>query len=215
MEYPKINSLWMREPLDSSPKRKLIPGQYSQPEFASITQWRVEEKIDGMNIRIYVHGDQIEVKGRTQHAKIPPKLRDYFNDPELRQRLSSFLPVPYILFGEGFGAGIQCGGIYRPTQAFVLFDIYVKRWSTREEVYGLAPSLGFDTPHDFGMMTEDEIIDLVKSAPSTRYHFDKVWHPNSNRTMEGVVVRSEPLMRFNTQQAQPIMWKLKVRDFHG
>jgi hypothetical protein len=166
-----------------------------------------------MNIRLYIDTDRIDVKGRTNYANIPPKFMEYINNHDFRSK-ASMLPLPIILYGEGFGAGIQTGGIYRPTQAFMLFDAYInRRWLSREGVYKLGQDLGFDTPHDFGVMSEDAIVDLVKSAPPTKYTFDKEWHPDSKRPMEGVMVRAEPQMRFNDQQANPIMWKLKVKDF--
>lgn len=220
MEYPKIHSLWMRHSLLSGKtKRPFIVGEYAKEEFGSISKWRVEEKIDGMNIRLYIDRDRIDVKGRTNYSKIPGSFMDYINNHEFRSKVS-MIPFPGILFGEGFGAGIQTGGIYRPTQAFMLFDAYIDRqWLSREGVRRLGETLGFDTPHDFGIMTEDDIIDLVKSAPRTYYEDKTDIQPKkmlyqSKNAFEGVMVRSEPQMRFNDQQATPIMWKLKVKDFY-
>ena len=63
MEYPKINSLWKREGwyfnekdklgIQRSGRQSLIPGDYADPAFAAIKRWRVDEKIDGTNIRIF------------------------------------------------------------------------------------------------------------------------------------------------------------------
>lgn len=206
MEYPKINSIYKRETLPGGTVGRLIPGQYACPEFASFSQWRVEEKIDGMNIRVFVDGDRIEIKGRTEHALLPPKLLQYFEGLKPFLLNNPIYPHPYILFGEGFGAGIQKGGIYRKDVAFCLFDVYTNRWSTREEVYAIAERFGLDRPHDFGLMTELEILNFVESQPSGKYN-DKGY------PMEGVMCRSEPLMRCNTYSAHPIQWKLKAKDF--
>ncbi len=202
MEYPKINSIWKRDDNNA-----LIPGDYARPEFAAFKQWRVEEKIDGTNIRVYVQDGNIEIKGRTNKAEIPAPLLAFFARDEFMRALSCFDTRPVQLFGEGFGAGIQSGGIYRPDVAFILFDVYMSnRWSTREEVHETAALLGLDHPADLGMMTEEEIVAFVKSRPKGRYN-------DNGYPMEGVMVRSQPLMRFNTQSADPVMWKLKVKDF--
>ncbi len=77
-EYPKINSLWKREGFDfvqtgkKPTSKKLIEGDHSCPEFANIFLWSVDEKIDGMNIRIMYKEGQVSYAGRTKDAMIPP-----------------------------------------------------------------------------------------------------------------------------------------------
>lgn len=226
MEYPKINSLWKREDPRLPGSRgngkihSLIEGDYAKQEFAAIDKWRVEEKIDGTNIRIYFSinrevdaqskhcsfGYVFDIKGRTSEAVIPNGLEDWIYNKRLEVGLGNLGLIKGILYGEGFGAGIQSGGIYRPDKAFILFDCYTNRWSTREELKTIAEALNLETPHDLGMMTRDDIISFVKSKPHGFYG-DKKY------IMEGIVARSEPLMRFNTISADPVMWKLKVKDF--
>jgi ATP-dependent RNA circularization protein (DNA/RNA ligase family) len=202
MEYPKIHTLWKR-----GEDHKIIEGDYSKPEFASIKTWRVQEKIDGTNVRIFINCDKgVEIKGRTNEALLHPKLIKLIEE---KHYYNQTLPIGnMILFGEGFGAGIQKGGIYRKDMSFILFDVYANgRWSTREEVNDIAKLLDLEQPADLGSMTQDDIVSFVKSKPRGRYN-------NEGYIMEGVVVRSEPLMRYNTQSADPIVWKLKVKDFH-
>lgn len=202
MEYPKINSLWKRDN-----DHNFIEGEYSCPEFANIKHWNVQEKIDGTNVRIFINKtvNTIQLFGRTSHAQIPPKLLTWFQNKSFD--LDVIKSENAYLFGEGFGAGIQSGGIYRRDVSFILFDIYMNgRWSTREEVKEIANLLDLETPHDFGIMTQDDIISFVKSKPHGEYG-DKKY------IIEGVVCRSEPLMRFNNRSANPVTWKLKVRDF--
>jgi len=54
MKYPKIHTLWKREPPRGKKKKKgkVIPGEFSREEFASVRRWSVSEKVDGMNIRV-------------------------------------------------------------------------------------------------------------------------------------------------------------------
>ncbi len=201
MEYPKINSIWKRDET-----HEFIEGDYSCQEFSAFKTWRVEEKIDGTNVRVYIQNGKIEIKGKTDNSQLPTKLISFFNQDEFMSKVCCFGQKPVELFGEGFGAGIQLGGIYRPDIAFILFDVYMNgRWGQREEVYDVASKLGLEHPADLGMMTEEEIITFVKSKPKGRYN-------SNNYTMEGVIARSEPLVRFN-DHGNPVVWKLKVKDF--
>lgn len=204
MEYPKINSLWKRDDAHN-----LIEHDYACQEFGAFKKWRVEEKIDGTNIRVYIDNGKVEVKGRTSKAEVPEKVIAFFNRDEFLQKISCFGEQSVELFGEGFGGNIQIGKHYRPDVAFILFDVYINGlWCSREEVYAWATTLGIDHPADLGMMTEKEIVALIKSKPTGRYN-------DTGYPMEGVMARSEPLMRFNKLRAHPIIWKLKVKDFKG
>lgn len=178
----------------------------------------------------------IEIHGRTNKAQLNQKLIDFIWNKHFETKLDLF-PIngevySTVLFGEGFGAGIQSGGIYRNDISFILFDVYMGgRWSTREEVKHLANLLELETPHDFGMMTQDEIISFIKSKPRGMYGANTITTPKNifiaaagtgiivkpspNYILEGIVARSEPLVRFNNNQASPVMWKLKVKDFKG
>ena len=206
--------------MDSNKKfHKLIEptsgeGGYACPEFASQKKWRVQEKIDGTNIRILslcnsaiANSHSVDFMGRTKNAQLHPKLLEMLQTINLEPLNEKFENHNAVLFGEGFGAGIQSGGIYRKDMSFILFDVYMNgRWSTREEVSQFAEMLNLETPHDFGLMTEDEIVSFVKSKPRGKYG-------NGNYILEGVIARSEPLVRFNTMSANPVAWKLKVKDF--
>jgi hypothetical protein len=206
MEYPKINSLWKRD-IDTN---AIIEGKYSCPEFESQSKWRVQEKIDGTNVRIYLNDGSVahawvEFKGRTNKAVLPDKLIKFLSTIDFSEYHGS---GPRVLFGEGFGAGIQSGGIYRPDISFILFDVYrFGKWAPREEVLDVSFLLGLETPHDYGLMTTEEIISFVKSEPHGNYG-------NKKYITEGIIARSEPLVRFNTLSANPVMWKLKVKDFN-
>jgi ATP-dependent RNA circularization protein (DNA/RNA ligase family) len=222
MEYPKINSLWNREgfffdigkhALKAQKTGALITGAYSEPEFAVIKKWRLDEKIDGTNIRvIYQHG-KVGFGGRTKDAQIPchlfEMLHSHFHHDLMRRVFPGVEEKSYpnvFLFGEGYGPKIQAGGgNYRKDAGFILFDVIIGDWwLKREDVKSLADELGVPMVPDLGVMSEEEAIEFVKSKPLSRCsHFPQV--------MEGIVARSEPLMLF--RKRLPIMWKLKVRDF--
>jgi hypothetical protein len=213
MYYPKINSLWKRECPDlpgskgNGKLHSLIEGDYACPEFASIKTWRIQEKIDGTNVRVYLNcNGTIEIKGRTDDSSLPKKLIDHITNLNLASKKNSEFPL--ILYGEGFGAGIQSGGIYRKDISFILFDVFCGAWQTREEVAEYAKLFDLEQPHDFGVMIQEDIISFVKSKPKGRYN-------DTGYILEGVVARSEPLMRFRYRSGEPIMWKLKVKDYES
>jgi ATP-dependent RNA circularization protein (DNA/RNA ligase family) len=224
MLYPKINSLWKRQGwyLDEGKKhnrdyqagrQSFIIGDYACDEFPMIKKWRVEEKIDGTNIRVTIYNDScIEFGGRTDDAMLPAHLYKYLTQtftPGLKELLFKLIPsaTKIVLFGEGYGPKIQKGGgNYRDDVGFILFDCWAgSRWSTRQELKELAVLLNLPTPYDYGLMTEEEIIELVKSKPNSLTAVRPM-------TIEGVICRSEPLMIANLDN-RPIMWKLKCKEF--
>ncbi len=209
MKYPKINSLWKREAGEK--KGKLIIGEYSLPEFCMIKQWQVQEKIDGTNIRINVysveHGTEIEFHGRTDEAMMPPKLlaylQSYFTIDRFKKAFHTNEEI--YLYGEGYGAKIQCGGNYRKDMGFILFDVKIGSWWLKQEdVKEIAQKLDIPYAPIIGTMSEEEIITYIKSKPSSLCS-------ETPQIMEGVIVRSDPLLLL--RNGERLMWKLKCIDF--
>lgn len=215
MEYPKIHSLYKRD----SDTHKFLP-EYAKTEFNLINYWNVQEKIDGMNIRIIfttiekldeennvILERNIFIRGRTDDAMIPQKLLQYFQEREkdIIEKAKD-LPRSFVLYGEGFGSGIQKGGSYRKDQAFILFDSYMNmRWGSREEVSFLANLFGFEEPsYIFELQNIPEIISYLKTKPASRY--------NPQAPMEGIIARTNPVLRLNQLNGDPLMFKLKVKD---
>ena len=222
MEYPKIHSLWKREGwyFDEDEKKgaqktnrqSLIVGDYAQPEFDLIKWWRVEEKIDGTNIRIFYRDGKVTFGGRTKDAQLPCHLLEYLQSNFGHWNFSQIFPCkgdqPYpsvTLFGEGYGPKIQNGGKYSPNVGFILFDVLVGNWwLMRENVKEIAAKFAIPTTPFLGNMSEAQVVDFVKSKPESRL--------NCNYgCMEGVVCRTDPMMLF--RDGNPIMWKLKCKEF--
>ena len=212
MEYPKIQSLWKREPNE---KKSLIPGDYSEPEFGNIRRWRVDEKIDGTNIRIsYVKNSFVPIMfdGRTSKAQIPTNLIKVLSSKFQNQTSYDLFEKVFpsadkvILFGEGYGPKIQSSGSnYRKEPGFMLFDVFIVGWwIKREDVVEIASKLEIDVVPSLGIMEECEIVEFVKSNPLSKCSYVP-------QRIEGVVCRSEPLVLFRNQKQ--VMWKLKCRDF--
>jgi len=217
MEYIKINSLWKRqEYVEGRPKGShgsLIVGDYSEPEFGNIKKWRVEEKIDGTNVRVIYREGKVQFGGRTDNAQIPCLLYNYLQEKFTDELMATTFPsieAPFpthvILFGEGYGPKIQSAGEnYRIDIAFILFDVWVGGWwLKREDVREIAAKLGVDAVPDLGVKTEEEIVEFVKSKPLSVCS-------RIPQMMEGVVCRSEPLTLF--RNGKPMIWKLKCKEF--
>jgi ATP-dependent RNA circularization protein (DNA/RNA ligase family) len=204
MKYPKINTIWKR---DKDNKFNIIEGDFSKPEFEAIRRWDITEKIDGTNIRVMYENDVVKFGGRTDNAQIPAhlfeKLQTVFTVDKMR---GVFGDDTVTLFGEGYGPKIQKGGgLYRKDAGFILFDVVVGDWwLNRSNVEVVASNLDINCVELIGTMSYSDAVKYVQSSP-TSLEADQI------KTMEGVVARSNPLMLF--RNGNPIMWKLKDRDF--
>jgi len=228
MEYPKIHSLYKRhgwyfdQDKKKSPdyqkgRQSFIVGDYAEPEFGNIKRWRIDEKIDGTNIRIFWDRDvamdgplNVRFGGRTKDAQIPCHLLEYLQNHFTKERLEAVFPFDTatrgVLFGEGYGPKIQaCGGNYRKECGFILFDVNIGGWwLKREDVKSIADQLLIPMVPDLGIMTEEEVVEFVKSKPLSQCSI-------TPHVMEGVMCRSEPLMLF--RNGKPIQFKLKCKEF--
>lgn len=220
MEYWKINSLWKRD----KDTNKIIEGSYACPEFEALNRWRCFEKIDGTNIRIewnwerkelsegiFMTGElNLQFKGRTDAAMIPPHLLKYLQETFTKEKMAAIFPpdkaMHGILFGEGYGQKIQsCGGLYADGVGFVLFDIVVGQWVLQaDDAINIAKSLDIPFVPDLGIKTTQEVVDVVKSNPMSLLS-------KYPQVMEGVVCIPEPLMLFRNRT--PIKMKLKCKDY--
>ena len=234
MEYPKIHSLWKRQGLYFDQEKKkskdyqkgrqsFIIGDYAEPEFGNIKKWRVDEKVDGTNIRICFMKTTTGIfpppiiGGRTCNAQLPTLLLteiqkiftwDSFAKafPKILNENEEEKGFCIWLFGEGYGPKIQaCGSNYRKDPGFILFDVKIGSWwLKKEDLNNIGEKFGISNTPELGIMTEKEIIEFVKSKPLSRCSMNP-------QMMEGVVCRSDPPMLF--RNGNPIMWKLKCKEF--
>jgi hypothetical protein len=192
--------------------KKPVFGDRTLYEFANLAecQWDWTEKIDGTNVRVIVSEDgSVEFRGRTDAAMMPPKLLrrlgELFAD---RDKIARVLPIGAVLYGEGYGAGIQkVGGLYGPTQDFILFDARIGRdrtWGTRESVEGIASALGINVVPWVGRGTLYEAIDHVAVRQRSKIG-------NILAFAEGIVAR--PVTDLCTRHGQRIICKIKAVDF--
>ena len=203
--YPKINTLFKRE--EKKPCR-IIVGDYTHPEFENIKTWQVQEKVNGTNIRIFWDGYSVYFGGRTDNAQLSTllllELQNIFTVDRMREVFPDTPSSGVILFGEGYGAGIQSGGNYRPTPSFILFDIKVAHWwLQRDTCVEIAYKLSIPiVPLIHQSMQTQDIIDYVKGKPKSECSIIE-------QQSEGIVAKTDLLMRNGAR----LWFKLKARDF--
>jgi hypothetical protein len=205
-EYPKINTLFERDP-DTF---VVDPSRLKSPVLATICEWDVTEKIDGTNIRVMLsEAGEVSFGGRTAKAQIPADLVQYLVKTFPADAMK---PVCWIddthpsvvLFGEGYGAGIQKGGAYRPDKAFILFDVLVAErwWLNREAVESIAAKLGIAAVPYIGRTNLERIVGIVRDGFQSRIGVAQA---------EGIVAR--PIETLFDKNGDRLIIKLKTKDF--
>ena len=209
-EYDKIDTLFER-----GEDFIVDPTRIKRPVLATISQWEVTEKIDGTNIRIHLGLDgEVTFGGRTDNAQLPADLLTALFKMFPADKLKNVFwkvteadvvaPCEVILYGEGYGVGIQKGSPYRADKSFILFDVLVdgKFWLNRVNQEDVAGRLGIEVVPYLGLMGLGEIVELVKQPFSSKI---------GTAMAEGVVGR--PVETLFDQQGRRIMLKLKTKDF--
>ncbi len=206
-EYHKIETLFERDPatfvVDETQLKASVLG--------TIREWDVTEKIDGTNIRVMLsETGEVSFGGRTAAAQIPADLVQYLIRTFQEDMLKAVLwlnpdePVSAILYGEGYGPGIQKGGSYRPDKAFILYDVLIgdQWWLNREAVDEIAGKLGIDTVPYLGRMTLEQIVESVRRPFPSKL---------GTAIAEGIVAR--PIETLFDRRMKRIIIKLKTKDF--
>lgn len=216
--YPKIDSVFKRDPENNH--KTFLVGEWTNPVFELLKdiEWVGTEKVDGTNTRIHILPPQtsdevprVEVGGKTHTAQLHFDLVNTLLD--IGKRALSLDDERYYgltLFGEGYGAGIQRGGIYRPDMAFILFDVYDSThgiWLESENVVDIGDTLGIPSvPPTF-----------VGSLGQAVWHFENhrpiTFHsPLTNQNnAEGWVLR--PARELRDRMGNRVITKIKVKDF--
>lgn len=204
-EYHKIDSVFKRNPEDKH--KSFLIGEYSNPvfEYLADNQWRGTEKIDGTNIRVIWDGQNVTFGGRTGNAQIPSKLVEHLIATFPAEKLLSVFGDRggIVLYGEGYGAGIQSGGDYRPDQSFILFDIAAgDTWFEHGVVGDFASQLQIPMVADVFTGTLNEAIMKVTGGFKSEI---------GSTLAEGLVLR--PVVEMKDRLGNRIITKIKHRDF--
>jgi hypothetical protein len=206
-EYQKIPGPYVR--FTEGPMRnKLEEGHWISEDVAFLAdnRWIWTEKVDGTNIRVHWDGHKVTYGGRTDNAALPAKLLpalDHLFPEELFEQ--TFGATEVTLYGEGYGAGIQSGGVYRPDLSFVMFDVRIGDWwLRRRDVEDVGRKLGVDVVPVVHDGTVHEAISLVRN-----HELASRW--NDQHEPEGLVgVTAVGLLG---RDGNRIMLKIKRKDF--
>jgi hypothetical protein len=217
-EYHKIETLYERD----LKTHKVHPGVFKNRVYEIIKTWHWTEKIDGTNIRCIwqpavkgvnvdgVNGDiteSVRFGGKTDNAQMHGDLVNWLRENVTVEKLRAVFPdTEAVIYGEGYGAGIQKGGIYGPTKRLIVFDVLVgsKWWLSWENTCDVAGKLGLDVVPYVGEMTLEDATEYVRKGFRTQLGAQE-------GPAEGLVGRTvEPL--FDKKGARLIV-KLKTKDF--
>lgn len=206
MEYHKIETLFERDEATHKLKPELI---LKNPVYGIIKTWVFTEKIDGTNIRcIWNHADGVaSFRGRSDNAALHPALLAHLQETVLPSKLREVSPdSPAILYGEGYGAGIQKGGDYSDSKKFILFDVLVagQWWLNDQNMRDVAAKLGIDAVPLIGEMTLDQAASFVRDGFRSKLNGGKM-------AAEGLV--GKPLETLFDKKGSRLIVKLKTRDF--
>jgi len=214
MEYHKIETLFERD----EKTHKVFPDRLKNPIYGIFKRWQFTEKIDGTNIRCIWHPadphggtSSLSFGGKTDNAQIHADLIKWLYENISIEKMASVFPTTEtIIYGEGFGAGIQKGGGYSKTKQFIVFDVLVasKWWLNWENTCDIANKLGLKTVPFIGDMSLEEGVEMVRRG------FNSVLaKENTGEIMpaEGMVGRTVETL-FDKKGSRIII-KLKTRDF--
>jgi len=226
-EYHKIQSIYKRDPANNY--KTFLEGEFSRPEFRYLfnNMWLFTEKIDGTNIRVIISGDTptdkertghliIDFKGKTDKAQIPvfllEKLKEIFYDEDRINKMYEIFKFPEVggevcLYGEGYGARINKGGIYIPNGVdFILFDIKIDNWwLKREDVEEVAEKLEIKIVPIIAVGTLQQALASIKLGNViSKLRVD-------GGLAEGLVCK--PIIELKDRGGRRIIIKIKHRDY--
>jgi hypothetical protein len=210
-EYPKIKTIWRRETERPCPLRV---GDFACPEFELLVNatWSWTEKVDGTNVRIIWDGHNVTWNGKTDNAQMPvrlaTRLQELFGGEANEQVIESmFEGTPAVLYGEGYGAGIQKGGAYRQDVDFILFDVLVEGWwLERDSVEDIARTLCLDVAPEVHYGSLWSASEICESGD-----LHSVIAPDT--LAEGLVGRAPFGLR--KRNGERLITKIKLSDFKG
>lgn len=230
--YESIETLYIRKKDGSN---KLDFTQIRSPEWQSVKQWYLTEKVDGTNIRVIIDKQGITVKGRSDNAQLPPGLKDsiemmfdherittYFKGNKPNGELAEDWCVTF--YGEGYGPGIKGSEPmqYKPQGAkkgFRCFDIKwggldSNHWADIQEWTGICASLDILPVNLIGWLDGDLPIDANAAYTMMNTYLPRSYcafeDGGTQAHGEGVVARTEhPLF---DRWGNRLMWKLTRRD---
>lgn len=215
-EYHKIETLYERDP---STFKLFEPLVLRDPVHGSIDPWVWTEKVDGTNIRVLwrpAAAVPVSYGGKTDAAQIHTELLHWLQPNFSEAALRAVFPdTEVVLYGEGFGAGIQKGGLYSRIKKFILFDVFVVDstnrlggwWLDDANMRDVAAKLALEAVPLWGVMPLAAAVDVVRGGFPSALRADPTAPPRA----EGLVGR--PMRALYDARGRRIIVKLKTKDF--
>lgn len=207
MEYHKIETLFERD----EKTHKVFPDKIRNQVYGIFKSWQFTEKIDGTNIRVIWQDGKLTFGGKTDKAQLPADLVKYLYETISIDKMREIFPdCSAVVYGEGYGAGIQKGGSYSKTKQFIVFDVLVdnKWWLNWENTCDVAEKLGLKTVPFIGEMKLEEGIEMVRKGFSSPLAKEQT---GEDYPAEGIVGRTVETL-FD-KKGHRIIIKLKTKDF--
>ena len=186
-------------------------------------KWIKTEKIDGTNIRIILtkpdeKGNRKRFIGSRKlilnpEDKVAKQFMDCLKDINLNKIAEYFKEVnsTVIIYGEGYGAGVQSGGIYSPIKNFRVFDIrigsayqdfeYTQKVCIDNQL-NIVPIIG-----ECRIISYGECIDSLKRFDNTLVNEGVGGKP------EGIVYKHDPVLL--NKYGERLIFKIKFKDFEN
>jgi hypothetical protein len=210
-KYTKIQTIFKRCTEKGPNKNKIIEGDWTLPEFEALqnVEWEATEKIDGTNISVIWDSEQGRVffAGRDENAQIPARLVNVLVETFPASKFSETEMPSMIIFGEGYGKGIQKAGEgYNPNGVdFMAFDIFCGGfWLERANIEEIVGKLEIDVVPLVDSLTLMQAVDYVRGGFATFIR-------PSNATAEGLVLRAPHGLL--TRKGERLITKIKCKDF--
>lgn len=215
-EFSKIETLYERDEATHRLKQPLV---LKNRVYGLVSPWVFTEKIDGTNIRCIWRSGKVTFGGKTDAAQIPAGLVNWLNEHVTADSFRKSFPEVseaseiegVVLYGEGYGAGIQKGGgDYSAEKKIILFDVVVFDesghgwWLSDENLRDVGAKMGLDCVPLIGEMT------LVQATEMVRVGFESKIGKNG-KPAEGVVGR--PAEALFDKKGHRLIVKLKTKDF--
>jgi hypothetical protein len=204
-EYHKIETLYERD----EKTFKVKPGVLKNRVYGILKSWFWTEKVDGTNIRCIWKDGALTFGGRSDNAQIHADLVKWLYEHVTPDKMREVFPTSEaVIYGEGYGAGIQKGGgRYSPTKQLIVFDVLVdgKWWLSYENVLNVSERLGLRAVPDYGEMSLETATEGVRKGFKSRCSVDP------DLDAEGLVGR--PIETLFDKKSARLIVKLKTKDF--
>jgi hypothetical protein len=156
----------------------------------------------------------VKYYGRNENSQFPPEMLEHLQKTFTLENMQALWrdddKYSIVLYGEGYGAGIQKGGGYNKEKTFRLFDVLIGDvWLSRENVEDVAVQLGIKCAPQMHLGNIENIISAVRNGFNSP---TAITEGEIGFRVEGVVCQTSiPL--FNSRGTR-LIWKLKTSDFN-